>query len=260
MRRYKKIYQLKKQNKITVIAWIKIFFSFFILFGGILSFFYFFQINSLEISGLETIEKETIEKIILNNINHKFLFFYFNNIFFLPQVSIRENLYSQFFNLEQINFQKQLPDKLIVEIKEKKPVAIIQQDNNFFYLDQNGIIFQKLSTNHSSSQLAIINSLKKDSLILGETIINKSLLDFILFGYQELQKINIVIKTILFDEDKITYITLNNWEIYFNAKQNLQQQWQKLVMVLADISNEQKKKLEYIDLRFDNFVFPKFKK
>jgi len=70
------------------------------------------------------------------------------------------------------------------------------------------------------------------------------------------ENLNIPIeKFVINDNEKLTALTREGWEIYFNLEGDIEWQITKLVAVLENkIPKEQRGDLEYIELRFGNFA------
>jgi hypothetical protein len=65
---------------------------------------------------------------------------------------------------------------------------------------------------------------------------------------------------LLFSEDKLIIKTAEGWEIYFTLQKDSDWQIAKLNAVLEEVvTAERRGDLEYIEVRFSNRVFPKYK-
>lgn len=65
---------------------------------------------------------------------------------------------------------------------------------------------------------------------------------------------------LIFSEDKLAAKMTEGWEIYFNLQKDIDWQLVKLRAVLEEkIPSENRKDLEYIELRFGNFAPYKYK-
>ena len=61
-------------------------------------------------------------------------------------------------------------------------------------------------------------------------------------------------------DEKLTGLTTEDWEVYFNLQKDIEWQLTKLRAVLEEkIPPEKRKDLEYIELRFGNFAPFKYK-
>ena len=82
----------------------------------------------------------------------------------------------------------------------------------------------------------------------------EKLLSTILDFHLGMKNMNVQLREFLIIADnRINVITKDDWEIYFNPKENTEWQLTKLSAVLSEgISLEERKELEYIELRFGN--------
>lgn len=264
---FRKPHRIKKKKPIWKNRFLWLFFLFLIIF---LSFFYlvffanFFQVKNIEISGNQNISTDILKENIENQIIKNLFFLKTKSIFLVDFKKIEKNLLKDFLLISQINLKKKFPNTLYIEIKERKPIAIFCQNENCFFIDKEGVIFEP-------------TSLKKDYLILrnenlnlppklGEKIIDEKLISQILDVKEKIlkyQKNNFKIlieEVVISSKEKIIFKTSDGWEIYFNFQNNIFWQLTKLKVVLEnEISPENWKNLEYIDLRFGNFAPYKYR-
>jgi len=158
-----------------------------------------------------------------------------------------------------------LPNKVLAEIEERKPIVVFAKPdlkhrlkffkgelvNNYFFIDSQGIIFEKVD--RQDSELPLIKTKAAIyRLDLGKEVINKDYLEKILKINSGINN-NIQISEIsLISENRLNVKTLEGWDIYFNPKQDLDWQIEKLDIILKEkIPSEEKDDFEYVDLRFE---------
>jgi cell division protein FtsQ len=91
----------------------------------------FFQVQKVEIVGCQKIEKETL--LSLTKMEEM------PNLFTVRLVDIAKRLESHPW-IEQVRLKKVFPNKILIQIEERKPLAIIQLEE-LYYIDQKGVIF-----------------------------------------------------------------------------------------------------------------------
>ena len=70
----------------------------------------------------------------------------------------------------------------------------------------------------------------------------------------------ILLEEFILDEEKLTVLVEDNWEIYFDLEGDVDWQLTKLNAVLEEkIPKDRRGDLEYIELRFGNFAPYKYK-
>jgi len=164
--------------------------------------------------------------------------------------------------IDKVNFKREFPDRLAVSIDEKKPVAIFKEDENYFFIDKKGIIFEKnLRRNLEKSSWPVIkNPNLGGDLKLGDKIIGEKKLSQILEINSGLKKLDIEITvTEIANDQRVNVKTSEGWDVYFDlGNNNVSQQIFNLGLVLKEkIFPEDRENLEYIDLRFGNRVYYK---
>jgi len=263
-RRHKKSYKTIKKRSIKDIfkifryrvCWI----IFFALFVGVgltyfLIFSTVFQIKTIEISGTQKSSHEEIKNIIAEGIN--------KNIFLADLKNVSERISQKYPQILEIIIKKKFPNRLLVEIKERKQVVAFcqkridsffiifgQRDNKeCFFVDSQGVIFEKAID--LPSDILII---KKNELIsyldLGRKIIEKNLLDKVLKIKSEFENKIEISEVLLFSERKLKISTSEGWKIYFNPQKDMAWQMEKLNILLKEKISS-RGDLEYVDLRFE---------
>ncbi|MBM4350214.1 MAG: FtsQ-type POTRA domain-containing protein [Deltaproteobacteria bacterium] len=94
----------------------------------------FFQVKEVEIKGCKKIPEKTI--LSLAKIEGK------PNLFTLPlkEISVRVEAHPW---VEHVRVRKIFPDRVLIHIEERKPMAILQLEEPF-YIDSKGVIFSRV--------------------------------------------------------------------------------------------------------------------
>lgn len=260
--RYIKTYRTKKKRSPFKILKSK-FFWLSLLFLGILSgliylfiFSSVFQVKDIQVSGTNKSPTQEIKDIISANAQ---------NIFLINLEEITNNILARYPQIGQVDIKRKLPDKLLAQIEERKPVAVFfrpdlksklkffkgELNNDYFLIDNQGIVFEK--TTNQDLNLPLIKS--KAAIYrfdLGQEIVNKDYLEKILKINSGINNNVQISEIFLVSENRLNVKTLAGWEIYFNPKQDLAWQIEELDIVLKEkIPFEKRGNLEYIDLRFE---------
>jgi len=257
---YRRSHRLKtKKPKLKTL-----FFSFLFIFSiGLLIYFFlfsdFFTLKNITISGNNKISQEEILIKAQEEINTKKFQIISNNLLLFDLENVKENILSSFPLVSNVKMDKKFPNAINISISERMGKVIFCGffNDNFleecFVVDSEGIVFEEFSV---EDQLLpkIRNVDFQEALILGNQIIEKKLLSTILNFNLGVEDINIQLKEFLIISDiRINAITLEGWEIYFNPKEDIEWQLTKLDAVLdKKISLEERKDLEYVELRFGN--------
>lgn len=248
------------------------FFWFFLL-GSILLFslFYFiffsqfFMIKKINLVGQKEIKEEELFSLIEKKLNDKVLFFSSKNIFLVNLNKIKESLSESFPKIAELKVNRRFPDELNFAISERETKVVLcflsQEEEKCFASDKKGVIFEEKTKEDIFFPVIKISSFEKE-VILGEEIVEEEQITCILEINSELEKfLKIPVKKLILDSpEKLIVLTAENWLLYFNPRENTKWQLTKLDVLLKErISEQERKNLEYIELRFGNFANPKYK-
>jgi cell division septal protein FtsQ len=247
----------KKQNKRKI--------SFFLIAVFLFLIFVFFafcpylQIKNIEINGIFRFSSKDYLKEIANNFAVKKLIFIENrNIFFIWNKSLENYIKEKDYKIGKVVARKIYPDKLLISIEERFPVGIIYSGENSFLFDNEGVIFQNVGKDFSNQNL--IRLLTSNNVILGEKNFEENFINDLetIFDFFE-NKLKINLENIdISSSDKIVVSAKEGWKVFLTIDKNLKINLEKLKIVLIqEISLEDRNNLDYIDLRFDK-IFYKF--
>ena len=264
IRRIRRPYRIKRKKSIFKNRFLKpsilILFILTTLFY-VVCFLNFFQIKQIKISGNQKVVKENLETTVQNLIEKKILFFPSKSIFLINSDKVKKQILITFPLISSIDFQKELPNSLILEIEERKPIAVFVQDDKSFFIDKQGVIFEEISETESK-RLKLKNLILNESSSLGDQVIDATKISQI-FDIESDLRNSLGIRTnevIIVSEQRFNFTTVDGWDIYFNPQNNIDWQMVKLKEVLEqEIPNENRGLLEYIELRFDNFAPYKYR-
>lgn len=213
----------------------------------------FFQTKKINISGLEKIQKESIQPMVEQKLENGLLFFRTKSIFLVNSAAIQKQLFQDFPQIAELKVSRQFPGTVNIFAKERKEGALWCQQEKCFSLDKEGIIFEE---NQQVRNLIGINDKKNTKTFsLGEKVIEKNELDNIFKIQTNLRNQKIEANNFTLLSDRLTVKTAEGWEIYFNLSGDIDWQLTKLGAVLEEkIPPEKRKNLEYIELRFGNLA------
>ena len=150
---------------------------------------YKFEIKDIKIENNKILEDQELEKA--------FSFLYSKNIIFLNSYDLKKNIDQESF-IEKVEIKKIFPDKLVIKVFEKKPIAIlIDKHQKKFFLGRNAnlIEYRKLS---KYENLPIVKGESKSFKLL----------------FNNLIKINFPIQKIL----SYHHFKTNRWDIEMKDK------------------------------------------
>jgi hypothetical protein len=232
------------------IFWISIFLililagiSFAIFFSSI------FKLKEIEVLGEERIQKEDFKKFLEGKIESK-------NILLIKLDPIKNEILKNFPQISSVEIKRKFPATLVFKITERKEVAAFCQREDCYLIDKEGIVFER---GGGEGILKIEKENFESEIKPGDRVIEKEILEKILeiskkieFG---IEKVSII------SEDNLHFKTSQGFEIFIDPQKDIDWQITKLKVALENaIPKEKIGDLEYIDLRFGNFAYPKYKK
>jgi cell division septal protein FtsQ len=238
----------KKRNFWIFFSLIPLFtlFFYFIFFSN------FFLVKKIEILGLTRIKEEEMRGLIYEKLKENFL--RKENIFLADYKKIEREILEKFPQAGNVKISRKFPDEILVKIKERRGIFLLC-DKACYLVDEKGIIFEK----GEGRDLLRIEKEGFSNFILGEEIISENLALKILKIKEECEKLKIKINKILISDEKLEAETTKGWEIIFSSEKDIDFQIKKLKAVWENLEEEKKERLEYLDLRFGDFAFPKYR-
>lgn len=275
---------LRKKRRKKLIRY-AVFLTFFIFIFGGLSYTSYrkeFRINEVVLKGgLLVTEKEIKEESMEFMKGSYFWLFPKNNIFIYSKRSLEKNLTDKFKRIETIEISRESLTKIVVEITERKPVAIwckelqnitnatttetvdVLQKEECFFIDLYSTIFAPAPNFSGDAYFKYYGLVQKDSPI-GEKYIASSTQFTNINNFIDLvKKLDIKPRYLKAkEENEFSLVLFGGGEIYFDINKSLDTAYINLETLLKspELSGEIiNSNLDYIDLRYGNKLFYKLK-
>ena len=256
MRKYRKPYRVKKKKSIfrNRFFWLGILIL--IIFGGffyLICFSSFFQIEKVIITGEEKVSTEDLKLLIEKKLENKILFFKTKSIFLVNLSKIKKDILNNFPKAAKVEISREFPDALRIIVVERFGIATWCQKDRCFLLDKEGIIFEE---GMGVNLIKMVDEKNPTLSNLGEKVIEKDYLEEILEAQRKFRgELKVESQEFIVFSNRFNAKTQEGWEIYFSPKEDLDWQLTKLKVVLEEeIPPENRRNLEYIELRFGNFA------
>ena len=228
----------------------------------LISLFYFlffanyFQVKNINFDGLKEVSEEKLISLIEPYLENKVLFFQSKSIFLINFNKIKKIIIEEVPLVEEVKIKRKFPETLSFLVVEREGLATFCQED-CFSLDKEGIIFDS-----EKGMKPIIKTALLEKIKLADRVIEKNELNQLLKinSYLE-EELSIPLEELLVASlEKLEVMTKEGWKAYFNPQENVEWQLDKLKTLLEKvILPEQRKDLEWIELRFGNFANPKYK-
>lgn len=239
------------------------------------------NINEIEVTGNKIIETEQIKTEVSDVISKKYLWFFpKTNVFFYPKENLNNVLSEKFKRLKDINFSIENNRTLAISLDERKAmytwcgVAIVETNDikeKCYFLDKEGYIFDEAPYFSGNVYFRFYGNLNGNiDEPLGLYFSKENFSKFVSFK-ETLESMNLKPVALSTANDGLAKIYLsrgsslsNSPEIIFKINTDLGKTIENLQTVFSteplqtDFKNKYSSLL-YIDLRFGNKVYYKFK-
>lgn len=229
----------------------------------------FLAVTKIEVGGAEKLDPAEIRKIVEKEISGNFLnFIPGNNILLASKDSIGMKIIEKYKYTEKVEIEKEFPNKLVVQVKERKFILTLCSAGNCAVVDSRGAVFTEADFEKSElgeKNMPVLFDEGNKSFILGDVVLEKEYFEYLL-GISEKIKNELGInmeselRTPQIASGDIRAKTTEGWMVYFDKNIPLNKEVGMLKIVLENkIGPSQRSELEYIDLRAENKVYYKFR-
>ena len=244
-RKLKKPFYKKLKFWLSILAFLSfVFLVYFFLFSS------FFEIKEIEISELEEEKIEKAKEILVSSTKENFL--KKNHIFFANLSKAKESLLSFFPEISEVKFSKKFPDKISVLISKRIPLFAFCQ-TNCYLLDKEGIIFEPTT----EKSFLKIEKEEKEDIFLGKKVLEKENIEKILKIKNFFEESKVEIEKVIFKKESVEFLTKEKFLVLFDFEKDIDFQLKKFKALWEKL--EKKEGIEYIDLRFGNRAFLKYR-
>jgi cell division septal protein FtsQ len=240
-----------------------------IIFSSIIWLLFFttiFNLKMVEIEGANRISKNDIESLVWQETSNKVFkiwkwsFGSEEKLFFFNKEELSKKINENFY-LDSVVINKKIPSTLIINIVEKQYSMVWQEgDGGFYFIDNNGLIIKDALPEEikANNYPVIIN--KGSARLQDKKIdIDQNTLDSINIIFKNLKtgELHFIIDNFILDDDVGT-IKMKIKEgpiVYFSAKNDINKQINKFIVVMKEKIKSDFSKKKYIDLRYGDMVY-----
>lgn len=227
----------------------------------------YFRVDRIDVSGVYQLPALDIERAAREALAGKQWFIFpKNNFFLISSYRTRDHLREAFPQAAKISVEKKFPNRLIVAVEERtlwgvvctRPDAALPPES-CFYIDRRGMAYEELAS-VEGWLIPIIYIPEKSAL--GTRVVPEATLDFFNQAKGALVAINgnLILLAVSSSTPSDIRLTLSeNWDILVSSSRP-PSEWMKILRTVLDKDiGDKRSNLEYVDLRFGNKVFYKFK-
>ncbi|GFN35972.1 cell division protein FtsQ [Tepidimicrobium xylanilyticum] len=206
-----------------------------ILIGIIIYLFIFktdiFNIKRIEVIGNKNLKKDQVIKASLCNIGE--------NIFNISKKNGEASL-KRLSYIKEANIKRKLPDKIVIEIVERKEIAIIPYIGSYIYIDDEGYVL-KIEEQNDEVDLLRIDGIKLENPIEGDNLFH-TLADeemVVFFNYSNSLNLISLMKRVDFADKTNVVIELKNGvKVAFGLLDNVKYKLRFLNKIINDIEEK----------------------
>ncbi len=236
-----------------------------VVLAGFFSLFYTksLRVREIRFTGTETLSREELREEIQKLISRRY--FYAlpkDHILFLPKGEI-EALLSNRYRIQEFKLKRKFPNILSIEIKERKPWAIWcrqegEELRNCGVADRSGFVFAASPAFSGNAVLKIIDQSANE--MIGKNFAPAEDVAKIAFLIEKAEeRLDEQITSVLPQEGGVYHLIMEEgWYLIVDDGIKEEKAFENLLLALGKIG-DRRAELEYIDLRFSNKVFYKFR-
>ncbi len=254
--------------------------GFLVSFAAVSALFYIpaLRIKNIVVRGNSILESAEIISAVTQTINGKYVgIFPKDSILVFPKEKISAELAKKFGRIKRVSVKRGFPDSLSVTIEERKPTALFCQENkqnyaaNFaskpgvgnenvcYFIDQDGIVFEPAP--NFSDNVYVKFYAEGGEAASGAGIPEKiSGFKKMMWFAEAARNSGVdIIKVAMAKERMKKFYSSEGWFIMLNENDDFQTAFENLKLALGEKIKDNRKYLEYLDLRFGNKLFYKYK-
>ncbi len=247
MKSYKKRYRKKKKKSpFPYIFGALLFILSFSFFFYIFVFSSLFFLRGIEVEGGD----EKVEEFVKGYIEKDILTKKSESVFILNLSDLEKEILKRFPGTRKVSAKLTPSLALSLDIEKREPFLTFCQSSLCFSVDKSGVVFELIED--PGKRIVFKDSFKETAL--GKKVIEEELSRFINKLIKELEAEEVVIES----PRKVAVRLEEGWSLYFNPQKEAKEQVENMKIVLEEkISEEERKELEYMDLRFKDRVYYK---
>lgn len=226
----------------------------------------YFAVKSATVVGNQKITYDEVQKALSDTESARnTLFFPKNNLFLIRGSVLADKIKKDHFIVDAVKVQKVFPNVIRVKITEKAPVAVWQQNNTRFYIDQEGYVIDRVQLSEDTGQIpVIVNQIAGNIPNVGDYVLRPEALEHVVNAQKELpEKIGVTAKLFTMPTgfaQELTIQTSEGWDLIISVERSVSAQLDGLQSMLQGAIGNKRSFLHYVDLRVPNTGYFKWSK
>jgi len=220
-----------------------------------------FEIREVNISGFKAVSEEQILGTVNNVLGEKkFGFLRSANYFLLSKEKLQSNMLISLPKIRAVDIKKVDKNVLEIYVQEREVAGVWCGDNECFYFDKEGVIFEQAPRSFGSLMVSVTDE-RDIEPNLGDVVLEAAQVNLVQEAHRLLgNNFPFGIRGIIITPDaEFEILTSQNWRILLNKNEDIEYQLSNLKYVLDEEVGIRRDELEYVDLRLGNRVYYKYK-
>lgn len=239
-----------------------------VLMGGVLLL-PFFRVREISFFGLQHLSREQLGAQVNQALSGKrWLFIPNRNIFILSTTAITDQLYEAFPRISAVTVKKIFPHKITLSITERPKDTIWCAGGQreilppaCFFIDERGTLFQEAPFLRGNMLSRFFDERASTEVSVGMSVLTmeeKNMLDGVRQELSDVLGVEIAYITIK-DGPVFSLLTNEGWSALINTRIDIQESVENLRLAFARTLRDKRDALDYIDLRFGDKLYYKYK-
>ncbi len=218
----------------------------------------YFLVTEVSIAGNQAVPAAQIEQAVVLAGNQRFLLIPKNHILLLGKGRTNQIVIDNlFFIREVVSVDRLWPNKIAIEVRERRPGFVLEVPSGKFLVDEDGLV---VKASDGVETLPHVVDQTQEDVVIGEVLPNPKLTPFIISMFQawpnkltsNIAHIQIAKKS----TQEIQFVSSEGWSVFFDVNRSAQSQLTDLAVVLArQIPLSERGRLAYVDLRLEKWVY-----
>lgn len=195
----------------------------------------FFTVRSLVIDGLDYLHRDEIREVLQPAVGQ--------NIWMVDLTQLEQKLRDKGY-IHNSSVERKLPGKLYVKVSERKPLAAVSNNGEYFAVSREGYILK--IDNKDNYKIPVIEG--GGFVFSGNKVVLPSYQERVLEKLDTLpEEVLAVLKKIVYEEQKLTLFLKSDIPVYMGSLSNLERKFLFLESTVEKITREELQ-VEYVDL------------
>jgi cell division septal protein FtsQ len=218
----------------------------------------YFMVTEIAVAGTERVSSDSVRETLRKNMEGNWLVIPKSHFLLLSKSRAEGQLTGELPLIKEVvGFRRVWPNKIEVEVVERRPGFAFIVDGKNYLVDEEGVVVRELPD--TAGFIAITDQVS-EPVQIGERLNNAKLVGFILSVIKAWpSKLNSQIKEAKVPgkaATQIQFVSQEGWGVFFDIARPAEAQLSSLSLILnRQIPAQKRLSLAYVDLRFDKWAY-----